>query len=385
MNVEREIAGFALPFTAGVLAAAYIGVLFCGDPFLIHTIAFTAIILSAAFLLQRGKFCLTDRTIWILTGIGALGCGLLSGFTSINHIRLPGSEIRSIANSINLNIQSAIDAVPFRNEESTALVKALLTGERNSLAPHIKEAFRASGASHILALSGLHLGIIYALINRCISILGNSRMMKIIRSATTIGICGIYTMATGAGDSLVRAYIFIILGETARLTGRYHSLGHILLTSLIIQLILFPQAIRSVGFQLSYAAMAGIAFIFPWLKGFWNRAEELFKRSGSDREENESIVAGTLSRPIKWIWNSVALSISCQLTTGPLAYFYFGTFPQNFMLTNLLALPLTGILIPAALLTLILSWTGCCPSVMVEATEYLIRMLIRILEIIASM
>lgn len=385
MNVEREIAGFALPFTAGVLAAAYTGTLFCGDSLSIHIIAFSAVFLSAVLLQQRGKLCLKEQNIWILIVTGALGCGLLSGFTSINHIRLPESAIRNFANSINWNTQSAIDAVPFRHEESKALIKALLTGERNSLPPQIKEAFRASGASHILALSGLHLGIIYGLLTKCISILGNSRILKIIRSVTIISICGIYTIATGAGDSLVRAYIFIILGEAARLTGRYHSLGHILLTSLVIQLVLFPQAISSVGFQLSYAAMAGIAFIFPWLKGFWNRAEDLFKNSTCDRNENESATAKTSSNPVKWIWNSVALSISCELTTGPLAYFYFGTFPQHFMLTNLLALPLTGILIPSALLTLILSCMDFCPEFLVVATEYMIRMLVRILEIIAVM
>ena len=374
MNVEREIAGFALPFAAGVLAAAYTGVLFCGDSTPVNIIAFSAICISVCLLLQRENLCLKEWIIWTAIGAGAIGCGLLSGITAQHLFETPETGLHTFTHNINLKLQSAIDALPFSSNDSKALIKALLTGEKASLSPQIKEAFRSSGASHILALSGLHIGIIYSLLSMITSLAGNSKIMRIIRSVTIICICGLYTMATGAGDSLVRAFLFIILGETAKLTGRYHGLGQIMLASLVIQLVIFPEAIKSIGFQLSYAAMAGIAFIYPWLKGFWDSVEKFFKGK-----------LKTLGKPFQWVWNSVALSIACQITTGPLAYMYFGTFPTYFILTNLLALPLTGILIPAALLTILLSGIGWCPGFVATTTEFLIRLLIRTLEIISAM
>ena len=88
---------------------------------------------------------------------------------------------------------------------------------------------------------------------------------------------------------------------------------------------------------------------------------------------------------MRWIWNSLALSISCQITTGPLAYMYFGTFPQHFLLTNLIALPLTGVLIPSALLTLCLSCLGCCPAWLAAITDFLAQTTIHSLHIISTM
>ena len=155
------------------------------------------------------------------------------------------------------------------------------------------------------------------------------------------------------------------------------------MAALLIHLVIDPQAIREVGFQLSYAAMAGIAFIYPWLSSFWpERADSIEEGEPSHKGKHSSIWR---PRPLKWIWNSAAMSISCQLTTGPLAYFYFETFPMHFLLTNLIALPLTSLLIPFALLTLCLSSLGLCPDLLLRATEALVTALTSSLSIISGM
>ena len=141
-------------------------------------------------------------------------------------------------------------------------------------------------------------------------------------------------------------------------------------TALILQLTLFPLSAKSVGFQLSYAAMSGIAFILPGLKSFWR---------GSIYDDRPFI------RCIRRIWNACAMSISCQITTAPLAYLYFGTFPKHFLLTNLMALPLTGLVIPAIITTVVLESLGICPHFAVRLTEALISTLIYILDVIAGM
>ena len=79
------------------------------------------------------------------------------------------------------------------------------------------------------------------------------------------------------------------------------------------------------------------------------------------------------------------MSVACQITTGPIAYAYFGTFPEYFILTNLIALPLTGLLIPAALLTLAASELGICPDMMSRVTELLVTVLSDSLGVISTM
>lgn len=177
--------------------------------------------------------------------------------------------------------------------------------------------------------------------------------------------CGFYTLATGAGPSVTRAFLFILIGETARLKNRYRDIRSTLMAALIIQIALNPSDIRSAGFQLSYMAIAGIAYIYPWMKSLWPEGKDF---------------------PIlRKIWNSICMSVSCQITTGPIAWIYFHSFPTHFLLTNLIAIPLTGIIIPLSLLTLALSSTGICPDILINTTEALIMAMTRALETISLM
>ena len=366
MRVEREIAAFAFPFAAGIIAA----VILRASPCIINPtypiFALATTLLSAALLLHSSRNNWNSITQWIMIGACAIACGIFIGLSATE---LKVSEIAEdgiigrYARNAGSHLKSLIDNIAFENRSTNAVLKALLTGDRSDISSEIITAFRDSGASHILALSGLHLGVIYAIISKGLSFVGNSIGMRRIRSALTVIICGLYTLATGAGASITRAYVFIIVKETAEMAGRHTSLKSILAISLILHLAFDPMAFSDVGFQLSYAAIFGIAYIFPHLRKVWR---------------NEW-------RWLKWIWESTALSISCQLTTGPLAYYYFGTFPQYFLLTNLIGIPLSGMIIPAALLTTSLTAINCCPNVIIWITEWLTQILIRALNVIASM
>ena len=156
--------------------------------------------------------------------------------------------------------------------------------------------------------------------------------------------------------------------EIAATTGRRATTGEVLMSALIIQIMLFPEDFLEVSFLLSYAAMAGIAFIFPLLNSIWPED-----------------AGGVVYKGLKWIWASAAMSISCQLTTGPIAYAFFGTFPKYFILTNLLAAPLAGIIIPYSLAVAGLSAIGIYPDLLITGLEFMIQTLIGILEIISSL
>lgn len=373
MNVERDIAGFAIPFAAGAFIAAYTGrLLYTGN------LSYTSVLLAAtlgltALLMHPVRRRLAAPYIWtiiVLTGMAAgLFTGLHGSVAAVSSVPWrPGA-----ADGFAQSLKNAIDSIPFARPDTNALIKALLTGASEDLSSETIQTFRKSGASHILALSGLHLGIIYGIVKFSLSVAGNSRAAVYTKAAVTVAICGFYTLATGAWPSIVRAFIFISLNEAARVTHRHHSIGNILMAALIIQIVLSPTAVRSAGFQLSYAAMAGIAFIYPYLKDFWPSCDD-----------NPTSLSSRLDLPRR-IWESAALSISCQITTGPLAYLYFRSLPMHFILTNLIALPLTTALIPAALVTIVLHGAGICPDAAIRFTEWLAHSLLRSLEIISTM
>lgn len=360
MTAEREFVWFALPFAAGVLAAAYLSGTFSSCTTAGASLSGLATALALACLMLCRHYHLSDIRITASTAAAALFCGLSACFTA--------TEI-SVWNPLSLDrlkdigraFADAIGSVPFSDERTKALLKALITGIKDDVPKEVIAAFRSSGASHILALSGFHLGIIYSVAKAILIPVGHKR----IRSVLILLLCGGYTLITGACPSITRAFLFIFLHETASLTGRKTHPAQIFMTALVLQLIISPMSAKDVGFQLSYAAMAGIIFIFPHLRALWpeNSRKGIMKR----------------------IWNSAALSISCQISTGPLVWVYFNSFPVNFLLTNLIAVPLTGIIIPAALAVTAAFHSGICPESAVKLTEFLVRMLYRSLEIISAM
>jgi ComEC/Rec2-related protein len=366
MVVEREYVGIEPFFAVGVLVSAISTASFTQIYHVSAASQAMAFILLAASCLLKHRGYTGASRIMLTLAILSAGC-----FCSSNSILLDLGDgehngyISRIVRHIGLTLQYAIDAIPFKDPDTSALLKALVSGNRNELPKHITEAFRISGASHILALSGLHLGIIYTMISKATCILGNRQHIKVFRSISNIAFCTIYTLATGASASMTRALLFIILRETGKMTDRPADLSSLLRKSMLIQLVISPHDILDIGFQLSYAAMAGIVWIYPPLNN-------IMDEEGSDRL-------------IKKIWSSATLSISCQLTTLPLTWHYFGTFPPYFMLTNLLALPLTGIMMPLAAITVFLSHLGVCPEIMMAATEKLTESLVFILETISEM
>ena len=371
MTAERDMAGFVIPFTIGAaLASAF-------QQADIHTsIHMTgATFLAAASCLSVLSYGIRNqlKTSILLTTIVLSGicCGILCGELGSSHFRLPvpgNGPVFRIAQNFGQNMKAVLADIPFADGRTNAIATALITGDRSWLTSEDIEIFRKSGASHILALSGMHLGIIYGLLKALFAGFGGSQSARRLKSCLNILVCGFYTLSTGSGPSIVRAFIFIALTETAHLSGRRTNLKCTLFAALLIQLILTPQDITNVGFQLSYAAMAGIAFIFPWLKNFWPEAGK-----------------GWTGKVLKRVWDSAALSIACQITTAPIAFVYFGTFPEYFLLTNLLSVPIIGITIPAILFTSLLSCCGICPELFVKVTESLMNTLIQSLSVISSL
>ncbi len=369
MTAEREIAGFALVFAAGMALATLLPSMFSISFPHIAILSFSITGFCLTALLHPKHKELSNITLQVLITLSALFCGAVCAYTNgcTSTLVLPAENASCISN-LGERLKALIGSIPFENRQTNAIANALICGDRSGLDIQTKEIFRLSGASHILALSGMHLGIIYGILKLIFLPLGNGRREQVIRSVVIMGICCLYTVMTGAGASIVRALIFIILGESASLCRRSRNTAGILPTAMIIQLVIFPEDIRDVGFQLSYAAMAGIAYIFPHMDRLWPVED-----------------SGLISKGLRWVWTATCISIACQITTGPIAYFYFGTFPKYFILTNLITVPLATLIIPMILAATLLYGLGICPDFAIWALESLMNLLTSSLTIISSL
>lgn len=362
MNVSHDIAVPSYSLTAGIAAGfAILGRVHA--PLASYITAVSALTAVSAMLFRimlLRKCSLTGIAVLFLSA--GIFCAAGSSIPHAAGISSPSAAVG--------HLRHVISEIPFGDQKTAALVNALVTGDKSMLDSSVKADFRNSGASHILALSGLHLGIIYAMLLRLMLPAGNSPAAGTARYLAVVSASGYYTYMTGAPPSLMRAFLFILLNETAKLLKRKTDPARTFRTALMIQLAITPEVITSIGFQLSYLAMAGIIFIYPKLKSWYPE----------DRKKHVPVTV--LPRKI---WDMAALTISCQIMTGPLAWLRFGTFPEHFLLTNLLSMPLTGILMTSAVTTIALSAAGLCPMFLIKVTDYAASALIFIMEVIASM
>ncbi|MBO4427409.1 MAG: ComEC/Rec2 family competence protein [Bacteroidales bacterium] len=354
MTVSRNIVTLSFPFVAGTALAT----LFHGpDPAALSAIS---VLVALLFVCVAGEGGRKAAGALLFFSLGCL-CRMAAS-------PLDDGSGPAFAGRIQESLRTLIDSAPWPHEGTAGLLRAVLTGGRDALSRETVAVFRASGASHILALSGLHLGIIYLIAGKMLLAFGNSRAGAIARSTVLVLLCGFYAIVTGASPSIVRAFLFICINEAAAHSpGRRKNGITVLCTALLLQLAFKPTVISSLGFQLSYLAMLGIFTLYPTLES-WYPSSRRLRRD-----------------PFAWIWHSVALTLSCQVFTAPLVWFRFHTFPKYFILTNLIALPLTWAMVVCAVVTLVLLAVGLPVPLLIKLTDTLAHALVSALEIIAGM
>jgi len=350
VRLRGSIELLALPFVAGVALS-------CAFPWTDPPLAASAsLILASAFICLAFFLSGTSSVACMLASFALLGIFCNTSSSLVEFRLFDIGELMDIG-----PVSGRIDALPFSDKRANALLKALLTGDRSSLDVSLSGDFRKAGAAHILALSGLHLGILYAVVARSLLFLGNSMWARKLRAVLIIPSALIYSLATGASPSIVRAFLFISLRELGRLhPERKAGNLSVFCTALVIQLAISPSVIKSAGFQLSYLAMLGI-FLFN------DRLCSFFPEAG-------------YPSPMRKLWSMISVSLSCQILTAPLVWFRFHSFPKFFLLTNLLALPLSELFILSGIASL------CIPAPFVlKISEMLFAFLTGSLKVIAGM
>lgn len=212
-----------------------------------------------------------------------------------------------------------------RDPNSYALLAGLSLGNKEAFDPELKNAYASSGAMHILAVSGLHVGIIYSIILLVFNLLipGNNRKRSIIKQTLAFGALSLFAAMAKFAPSVTRALLMVGLSTSGKFIHRpVRSLQTLFTTALLI-CVVNPAAIFEIGFQLSFCAVLAILTLHPPL----HRLLQPKTKAG------------------KYLWSLITISIVAQFGTAPLAYHYFGIFPYLFLLTNLFIIPLTGILL----------------------------------------
>jgi len=213
-----------------------------------------------------------------------------------------------------------------------AVLAAMTLGEKSAMTTELKDIYAISGASHVLALSGLHLGIIYLLL----SLMVIGRRLRIVTQGLAVVAIWTFALLVGLPSSVVRAATMISTYALVSLTGRNRASVNALALAALAILVVSPDSLYDVGFQLSFAAMLAILLVQPLIEGLIPR----------DRLQDYPV--------LRWLWGLVTVSLAAQVGTAPLVAYYFGRFPTYFLLTNLIVIPATTVILYLALASLLM-------------------------------
>jgi len=218
---------------------------------------------------------------------------------------------------------------PSQNELSVA--SALVLGYDDNIEPELRTAYQNTGALHILSVSGLHVGVIYLVLSGMLFFMKQKKWSNFLRAFILLSVVWFYALITGLSPAVLRSAVmisFIIVGDCL---NREQNIFNTLAASSFLLLAIDPHQLANIGFQLSYLSIAGIVIFEPFMQKIW--------------------IPRFLV--VRWLWMMTTVSIAAQLAATPVSLYYFHQFPNYFIFSNYIAIPLSSIAIYAGMLTLI--------------------------------
>ena len=241
-----------------------------------------------------------------------------------------GNTVRSYAIDVRDNFLSILSKQGITGAEY-AVTCAILLGYGAELTPELRKSYQNSGTVHILSVSGLHVGLFAMVVMHLLFFLKGSRWKLILKAIIVLTCIWSYALITGFAPSALRSAImfsFVTLGKCMeRRTPIYNSLA----ISAIVQLSYDPMMLYALGFQFSYLAVIGIVMTNNLFAKLWTPKYKVSK----------------------YVWECVTVSIAAQLTTTPLSIYYFHQFPNYFIFANIIASPLSVLIIPLGMAILV--------------------------------
>jgi len=230
-------------------------------------------------------------------------------------------------------LQAELNKLPLEKDR-ISVISALLLGQKQTLDPDLGKSFAAAGAMHVLAVSGLHVGLIFLILSKILFFFERVKNGPWVKAAILILLLWLYAGITGFSPSVLRATTMFTAIAIAQASTRRTNIYNTLAFSAIALVIVNPRIIYEVGFQLSYLAVVGIVFLQPRIYGWINSKNWLIDKA----------------------WQISSVSIAAQIATFPLSLYYFHMFPSYFLISNLIVIPLTGVVLSLGLIYFTVCW-----------------------------
>ena len=262
------------------------------------------------------------------------------------------SSLVGISGKFRNKIQKSLLKYNFKRDE-LAVITALLLGQRQEISKELLTDYASAGAIHILAVSGLHVGIILLILSFLFKPIEKIKNGTYLKALCIVLLLWMFAFIAGLSASVVRAvtmFTFLAIGQSLQ---RKKVVEFSLISSMLFLLILKPMFLFDVGFQLSYLAVFGIIWVQPKL--------------------------GTLYHPRflidKKVWQLITVSIAAQVGILPLSIYYFQQFPGLFVLSNLVIIPFLGAILIGGILVIFMSLLNVLPTFLALMYGYVISLM----------
>lgn len=232
---------------------------------------------------------------------------------------------------------------------------AIICGYRADLDVDLRQTFANAGALHVMCVSGMHVAVIYLVLSKLLFFLTQKKFLtRLIKVVLILLFIWLYSLMTGFSASVLRATAMFSFVALSGLFEKKIPIYNSLAASAILLILINPQNLFNIGFQLSYLAIIGIVSIYPMLKNHMPAKTKIISKFN----------------------DLIAVSIAAQIATAPISLFYFNQFPNYFILTNIVAVPVSGFIIYATFPALIFSNV----AVLSEIFGFILGLLMKILN-----
>ncbi|MET3025073.1 ComEC/Rec2 family competence protein [Flavobacterium sp. UW10123] len=258
-------------------------------------------------------------------------------------------------------IISNLEKSKFNNAEMNVAL-ALILGQQQEISQDIIQDYQYSGATHVLSVSGLHVGFIMLFIAFILKPIPNTKKGSFIKLASILISLAGFAIISGLSPSVLRSVVmfsFVAIGNHLRRNGNIY---HTLLVSILLILLFEPYFLFDVGFQLSYIALFFILWLHPILKNIYKPKHKI----------------------TVYIWEALTVSFAAQIGTLPLCLYYFHQFPGLFFVTNIIILPVLSFIMIAGIVVMIVAIFTSPPLFMTMIFEKSIYLLNLMIHAVAS-
>ncbi|SFD15074.1 competence protein ComEC [Algibacter pectinivorans] len=271
---------------------------------------------------------------------------------SLFPVNYKSTTLFGIAARLRKHINKKLEPYHFKPDE-LAIINALILGQRQDISKAVYTSYTNAGAIHILAVSGLHVGVLLLILSFIFKPLERFKYGKLIKTILLVSMLWSFAVIAGLSASVTRAVTMFSIVTIALNLKRPTNIYNTLAISMFLILLVKPMFLFDVGFQLSYLAVFAIVAIDPLIYNLW--------------------------KPKYWLpdklWHTFTITVSAQFGIIPVSLYYFHQFPGLFFISNLAIIPFLGIILGLGLIVILLAVINCLPQFVADAYGYIIYLM----------